>query len=113
MNTKIKYVYQTQIYIFILEYCGGNAKSWLKAVIEHLVGRQGQARGAQVHATDLNDWKCWSQDPSLPRPHLKVGSGGKSILLEMAAYLRLSVGKDIVFFFVVVGLFVCFLFLCP
>jgi len=24
----------------------------------------------------LSDWKGWSQDPSLPRPHLRVGSGG-------------------------------------
>jgi len=30
--------------------CGGNAESQLEAVIEHLVGRQGQPRGAQVHA---------------------------------------------------------------
>ena len=80
-------------------------------MIEHLVGRQGQARGAQVHATDLNDWKCWSQDPSLPRPHLKVGSGGKSILLEMAAYLRLSVGKEIGFFFCCCW-FVCLFVFC-
>ena len=27
--------------------CSGNAKSWLEAVIEHLMGRQGQPRGAQ------------------------------------------------------------------
>jgi len=30
--------------------CRGNAKSQLDAVMEHLVGRQGQSRGAQVHA---------------------------------------------------------------
>ena len=30
--------------------CSGNAKSWLEPVIEHLVGGQGQPRGAQVHA---------------------------------------------------------------
>jgi len=59
-------------------------------VIEHLVGRQGQLRGAQVHAMDLSDWKEWSQDPPLPRPHLRVGSGGKGLLLESPAYLRLS-----------------------
>jgi len=35
-------------------------------------------------------WKGWSQDPPLPRPHLRVGSGGKGILLEIPAYLRPS-----------------------
>jgi len=64
-----------------LEPCNGNAKSQLKAVIEHLVGRQGQPRGAQVHVMHLSDQKGWSQDPPLPRPHLRVGREGKSILL--------------------------------
>ena len=32
----------------------GNAKSWPEAVIEHLMGRQGQPRGAQVHAMQSN-----------------------------------------------------------
>jgi len=36
-------------------YCSQNAKSWLEAVIEHLVGRQGQPRGAQVYAVHLID----------------------------------------------------------
>ena len=44
-------------------------------VMEHLVGRQGQPRGAQVHVMYLSDWKGWSQDAPLPRPHLRVGSG--------------------------------------
>ena len=42
-----------------------------EALMEHLVGRQGQPRGAQVHAMYLSDWKGWSQDPALPRPHLR------------------------------------------
>ncbi|XP_048796730.1 transmembrane protein 170B isoform X1 [Lagopus muta] len=54
---------------------------------EHLLGRQGQPRGAQVQAMHLSDWKGWNQDPPLPRPHLRAGSGGKSILLEIPAYL--------------------------
>jgi len=49
--------------------CNGNAKSWLEPVIEHLVGRQGQPRGAQVHAVHLSDRKGWSQDPPLSRLH--------------------------------------------
>jgi len=32
------------------EGCTGNAESWPEAVMEHLVGRQGQPRGAQLHA---------------------------------------------------------------
>ena len=72
-------------------------------MIEHLVGRQGQARGAQVHATYLNRseerrvGKECSQDPLLPRPHLRVGSGGEGISLEIPAYLRPSKGKQIFF----------------
>ena len=54
--------------------CSGNAKSQLEAVIEHLVGRQGQPLGAQVHAntshTSLKGWQwrqgCLSGDPCLP-----------------------------------------------
>ena len=43
--------------------CNGNAESWPEPVIEHLVGRRGQPRGAQLHAVCLNDQKGWSQDP--------------------------------------------------
>jgi len=58
--------------------CSGNAESQPEAVIEHLVGRQ--PRGAQVHAVVLSDRKGWSQDPPLPRPHLRAGSGAEHIL---------------------------------
>ena len=68
-----------------MECCSGNAKSHLEPVIEHLVGRQGQPRGAQVYAVQLSDQKGWSQDPPLPRPHLRVGRGGKDILVEILA----------------------------
>ena len=74
--------------------CSRNAKSQLEPVIEHLVGRQGQPRGAQVHAMHLSDQKGWSQDPPLPRPHLRVSSGGKDILLEIPTCLRSSRGKQ-------------------
>ncbi|XP_040525300.1 uncharacterized protein LOC101748689 isoform X2 [Gallus gallus] len=70
--------------------CRGNAKSQLDAVMEHLVGRQGQPRGAQVYAMCLSDG---SQDPPLPRSHLRVGSGGEGVLLEIPAYLRPSKGQ--------------------
>jgi len=45
-------------------------------VIEHLVGSQGQPRGAQVYAMNLSDGEVWSRDPPLFRPHLKVGKTG-------------------------------------
>ena len=53
--------------------CVAEMLSRLETVIEHLVGRQGQPRGTQVHAMDL------SQDPPLLRLHLRVGSGGEVI----------------------------------
>ena len=62
------------------------------------MGRQNQPRGAQLHAMYLSDWKGWSQDPPLPAPHLRVGSRGKGILLEIPAYQRISKGKQ--FFFI-------------
>jgi len=40
--------------------CSRNARSQLETVVEHLVGRQGQLKGAQVHAMCLGDWKRWS-----------------------------------------------------
>ena len=57
--------------------------SQLETVIEHLVGRQGQPRGAQVHAMYLSDEKGWSRDAPLSRPHVRVGSGGQIISLEV------------------------------
>ena len=54
------------------------------------MGTQGQPRGAQVQ---LNDWKDWSQDPPLPRTHLKGGSGGKGVSLEIPDYQRSFEGK--------------------
>ena len=64
----------------------------------NLVGRQGQPRGAQAHTRHLSDWKGWRQDPPFPRPHLRVGSRGKSILLEIPMYLRPSKGKQVLSF---------------
>ena len=83
--------------LLLLGCCNGNAKSQPETVIEHLVGRQGQPSGAQVHAMNLSDRKGWSQNSPLPRPHLRVGSGGKGILLEIPAYWRPSKRKQ--FFF--------------
>jgi len=92
---------QQEIATEALQLCESVAEilSCLEAVIEHLVGRQGQARGAQLYAMYLSDLKGWSQDPPLPRPHLRVGSGGRSILLEIPAYLRPSKGKHFFFFY--------------
>jgi len=62
-----------------ISHCSGNAKSQPETVIEHLVGRHSQPRGAQVQAVHLRDQKGWSQDPPLLRPHLRIGSGGEGI----------------------------------
>ena len=59
------------------------------------LGRQGQPRGAQVHAMQLSDQKGWNQDPPLLRPHLRVGSEGIDISLEIPMYFRPFVGKQI------------------
>ena len=40
-----------------LSHCSGNAESQPGAVMEHLVGRQGQPKVAQLHAIYLSDWK--------------------------------------------------------
>ena len=46
----------------------------------------------------LSGQKGWSQDPPLPRPHLRVGSGSDGFLLEIPVYLRSSKGRQIFFF---------------
>ena len=50
---------------------------------------------AQVHAVHLSNQKGWSQDPPLPSPHLRVGSGDRDVLLEIPVYLRLFEGKQL------------------
>ena len=78
------------------------------------MGRQGQLKGAQLHAMHLSDWKAWSQDPPLPRALLRVGSAGKGILLEILAYVKSSKGKQL-FSFVSVfmaAVFECILLCC-
>ena len=52
------------------------------------MGRQGQPRGAQLHAMHLSDQKGWSQDSPLPRLHVRDGSGDEGSLLEIPVYLR-------------------------
>ena len=55
-------------------------------------GKAGPTQGAQVHAMDL------TQDPPLPRPHLRAGSGDKDVLMEIPVYLRPSKGKQLLSF---------------
>ena len=88
-------------------------------MIECLLGRKGQPRGAQLHAMYLSDQKGWSQDTPLPRPHLRVSSGVVGIScwrsLHTCGHLRLlhlgsflfAVAKD----FANLILSWCFLFL--
>ena len=75
--------------------CNGNAKSRSEPVIEQLVGRQGQPRGAQVPAMWLSeDRKGQSQDTPIPRPHLSVGRGGEGLscwrILSIWGLLKVS-----------------------
>ena len=55
--------------------------------------KPGELRCMQCNVMHLSEWKGWSQDPPLPRPHLRVDSGGKGISLEIPVYLRLCNGK--------------------
>ena len=67
-------------------------KQWLST------WQEGRANlGSSGACNALNDQRGWSQDPSLPRPHLRVGSGGEKISLEIPAYGRSFRGKQ--FFF--------------
>lgn len=50
-----------------------------------------------MHVVHLSVWNGWSQDLSLSRLHLRLGSGGKGISLEIPAYLRPSEGGQILF----------------
>ena len=65
--------------------------------------RQGQPRGAQLRTMHLSDQKGWNQDPPLPRPHLRVGSGGNGVLLEISTYMKPFEGKQGFFSFVSVS----------
>ena len=49
--------------VLLLSGCSRNSKSWIEPEMEHLVGRQGQPRGALVHAAQVSDQKGWCQDP--------------------------------------------------
>ena len=49
--------------VLLLSGCSRNSKSWVEPEMEHLVGRQGQPRGALVHAAQVSDQKGWCQDP--------------------------------------------------
>ena len=61
-----------------------------------------------MHAMHPSDQKGWSQDAAIPRPHLRVGSGGVAVLLEIPTYLRPSKGMQIFFSFVSVSTAVAF-----
>ena len=52
----------------VVEMLSCSLNQWLKTWLR----RQGQPRGAQVYVINLSDWKGCSQDPPLPRPHLRL-----------------------------------------
>ena len=81
--------------------------------MEHLVGRQGQPRGAHsgaFHCMHLTR-RGGTRIPLLPRAHLRVGSGGEGILLGIPDYLRPSKGKQ--FFFLHFCVHGCCISACP
>jgi len=61
--------------VFFICLCNRNAESQLEAVIEHLVGGQGQPRGAQVQAMYLRDWRRWRQNPPVSQTSFKSWQG--------------------------------------
>lgn len=64
----------------VAEMLSCNLKQWLSTRWE------GRAKPWELrYALHLSDWKGWSQDPPLPRPYLRVGSGGKGISLAIPA----------------------------
>jgi len=83
-------------------------QSWLVGVVEVLShglsrdwapGRKaGPAQGSSGACSAMEWLEGWSQDPPLPRPRLRVSSGGKGIVLEIPVYLRPSKGKLLYFF---------------
>ena len=50
-----------------------------------------------MHAVNQNDQKGWSQNQPPPRRHLRAGSGGEGILLEISVYVRSSEGEQLFF----------------
>ena len=46
----------------------------------------------------MSDQKGWSQDPPLPRAHLRVGNVGEGISLEISVYLGPHKGKQLLSF---------------
>ena len=62
---------------------------------------------SSVHPMHLSDWKGWCQDPPLPRPRLRVGSGDKGVSLEITVYLRPSEAEQL-FSFVSASMAVAF-----
>jgi len=74
--------------------------SWLEPVIEHLVGRQDQPRGAQVHVMQCNARVMEGVEPgsTLSQTSFKDWQWRGGVLLEISVYLRPSEGKKMLAF---------------
>ena len=77
--------------------CSGNVKSQLETVIEHLVGGQGQPRGAQVEAAQLSD----HNPGSTPSQTSFKGSQWKEEYLNISAWAFLRQTLFLFFFFAI------------
>lgn len=73
--------------------CSLTSRCQKQPVIEYLVRRQGQTRGAQVYAVHLIDQKGWRQDLSQTSFKHWQG-GGEGLLLEIPVYLKAFPGKQ-------------------
>ena len=80
------FVFQLNLSTFSVFRCRRNAKSQLEAVMEHLVGRQGQPRGAQVHAMQCT---CVTR-----RAGVRIHPFPPSLKGRHWRYLRPSEGKQ-------------------
>ena len=93
-----------------LKYCSENGDfvAWSSGWAP---GRKAEPTHGSSGEHSALDWKGWSQDPPLPRPHLRVGSWGKCILPEIPVYLRPSDSKRI--FFLCFCVHSCCIWACP
>jgi len=88
-----------------IEQCSRNAESWPEPVIEHLVGRQGQPRGAQVQAMHLCDL-CEGVEPGSTPPQTSfkgrqwqsLPNGGLSKVCAFSAFVSVAAAFGLVLF---------------
>jgi len=51
-----------------------------------------------MHTVHLSNWEGWSQDSALSMSHLRVGSEGRGLSVEVPTSLRSLKGKQLISF---------------